>query len=306
MISYVVGLVAVFVLFSNPISQLLFPDQAARQHVSPRPRLNESLLAIDAPNATVPACPADAYTARILHRDPLVVYLEGFLSDEEQRYLIETSGPLFEPSTITNDGDETHRDTLVRDSHVAMIPRSDTVRCIERRSRALQGWPSDLYIERLRTQKYTAGGHYGYHFDWTANVGGWGRVTSIMAWVDGSDDLRGGGTAFPLIRKPEGAEAQREWCKFIECREKGDEQTGDEQTGGEQMGGEQTGGEQPRDKQPRDEDRGVVFKVVPGNAVYWENFSPDGRGYDETWHAGLPVDEGLKVGLNIWSFGRIQ
>jgi prolyl 4-hydroxylase len=51
-----------------------------------------------------------------------------------------------------------------------------------------------------------------------------------------------------------------------------------------------------------------VFKVVPGNAVYWENFMADGtgRGYEETWHAGLPVRKGVKVGLNIWSAGRIE
>jgi prolyl 4-hydroxylase len=53
---------------------------------------------------------------------------------------------------------------------------------------------------------------------------------------------------------------------------------------------------------------GTVFRVVPGNAVYWENFRADGtgRGFEETWHAGLPVRKGVKVGLNIWSSGRIE
>ena len=88
-----------------------------------------------------------------------------------------------------------------------------------------------------------------------------------MAWVDGSG-IKGGGTEFPALPVP----ASEEWCRFVEC------------------GGNSTG---------------AVFKVTPGNAVYWENFAADGRGYDETWHAGLPVEEGTKVGLNIWSFGRI-
>ena len=52
--------------------------------------------------------------------------------------------------------------------------------------------------ERLRTQKYVPGGHYAHHFDWGANVGGWGRVSSFMAWVGASRDLVGGGTEFPL------------------------------------------------------------------------------------------------------------
>jgi prolyl 4-hydroxylase len=56
------------------------------------------------------------------------------------------------------------------------------------------------------------------------------------------------------------------------------------------------------------EKKGVVFTVRPGNAVYWENFRADGtgRGHEETWHAGLPVRKGVKVGLNIWSWGRIE
>ncbi|KAI5459956.1 hypothetical protein BGZ63DRAFT_360107 [Mariannaea sp. PMI_226] len=267
------------IFFSNPISDFLFPDQVRRPQLAPRPKLNESLLAIDGPNATVPTCPTDAYRARILSRDPLVIYLEGFLSGEERRSLLDISEPIFTPSTVTHDGNSTHRDTSVRDSEVALIPRDDTVRCIERRARALQGWPADLFIERLRTQRYRPGGHYGYHFDWTANHAGWGRVSSIMAWVDGQD-VKGGGTRFPLLRKPEG-EGMAEWCKFIKCLEK-------------------------RQEEEKDEDQGVTFNVIPGNAVYWENFGPDGRGYEETWHAGLAVDEGIKVGLNIWSFGRIR
>ncbi|KAK7414377.1 hypothetical protein QQX98_006742 [Neonectria punicea] len=290
MISYVIGLVAVLAFFSNPISQLLYPDLARRQNVvHPRPTFNESLLAMDAPNATAPKCPPDTYRARILSRSPLVVYLESFLSDEERHHLLNVSNPLFEPSTITHDGVATHRDTSVRDSHVAAVPRSDTVRCIERRALALQGWPSDLFVERLRTQRYTTGGHYGYHFDWRVNVNGWGRVSSIMAWVNGSDGLRGGGTEFPLLPRPEG---ETEWCKFVECERK--QEGGEEQ----QQDGEKEGGEE--------HNHGVVFKVVPGNAVYWENFARDGRGYEDTWHAGLPVDEGVKVGLNIWSYGRIR
>ena len=72
------------------------------------------------------------------------------------------------------------------------------------------------------------------------------------------------------------------WCRFVDC----------------EAGGEDNGTNK----------KGVVFKPVPGNAVYWENFRSDGsgRGYDETWHAGLPVEKGVKVGLNIWSLGRID
>ncbi|KAH7313369.1 hypothetical protein B0I35DRAFT_480059 [Stachybotrys elegans] len=283
MLSYIIGFVAIVIFFSNPINQLLFPHQQSRTRLSPRPLLNESLLALDNANDTALECAPDAYSVRILRREPLVIYIENFLSEHERKHLLEISEPLFESSTITNDGHTTQRDTRVRDSSVALIPRTPTVRCIEQRARALQGWRRDVWIERLRTQRYVTGGHYGHHFDWSTNAGGWGRVSSFMAWVDAAEGLEGGGTEFPLLKgRAEGEEEEEggRWCEFVECEKHEEEE------------GKDSGG--------------TVFKVVPGNAVYWENFAPHGRGYDETWHAGLPVKKGVKVGLNIWSFGRIE
>lgn len=89
-----------------------------------------------------------------------------------------------------------------------------------------------------------------------------------MVYLD--DQCTGGGTEFPRLRHPAG----EVWCEFIEC-----------------------GG-----RAECEDDMGVTFKPVKGNAVYWENFRPDGRGYEETWHAGLPVKSGVKIGLNIWSW----
>jgi hypothetical protein len=75
------------------------------------------------------------------------------------------SEPLYAPSTVTA-GDSTERVPAVRDSEVAMIPRTGTVKCIEDRARALQGWRDEVWIERLRVQRYREGGHYEHHFDW--------------------------------------------------------------------------------------------------------------------------------------------
>ena len=63
----------------------------------------------------------------------------------------------------------------------------------------------------------------------------------------------------------------RKWCQFIEC-------DGDGKV------------------------EGVTFKAKKGSAVFWMNFDPDGRGYKETIHAGMPVESGHKIGLNIWSW----
>lgn len=50
------------------------------------------------------------------------------------------------------------------------------------------------------------------------------------------------------------------------------------------------------------EAEGVTFKARKGAAVFWMNFDNEGRGYQETIHAGMPVTSGTKVGLNIWSW----
>ena len=102
-----------------------------------------------------------------------------------------------------------------------------------------------------------------------------------MVWVDADEELVGGGTEFPMLE----ARSGNDICGLVECDEGGSDAEATE------MG---------------DGMKGTVFKVKPGNAVYWENFGADGRGFDETYHAALPVEKGTKVGLNIWTFGRIE
>jgi prolyl 4-hydroxylase len=48
------------------------------------------------------------------------------------------------------------------------------------------------------------------------------------------------------------------------------------------------------------EKRGVKFKPIAGNAIFWVNLDGQGNGDRRLVHAGLPVGEGEKVGLNIW------
>ena len=97
----------------------------------------------------------------------------------------------------------------------------------------------------------------------------------------------GGGTNFPRLKVPG---ERRKWCQFVECDEDGGGARTVEGTGQKDEGGE---GEKLE---------GVTFKPIKGNAVFWLNYGPDGRGYEEAWHAGLPVTAGTKVGLNIWSW----
>jgi prolyl 4-hydroxylase len=223
----------------------------------------------------------------------------------------------FAPSTVST-GAETSIQKDIRFSEVALIDRDDVVRCVEHRARDFQGWRPDIHIERLRTQRYGIGGHYKHHFDWSGGNREADRVSTFMVYVDA--DCEGGGksrlflpatfrgqwtrrlkpshltmihrismiskncslivffsgTEFPRIRMPN-VERGR-WCEFIGC-------------GKSSPDGEYS------------EETGVTFKPIKGNAVFWENLGPDGRGYEQTFHAGLPVTSGTKIGLNIWSWG---
>ncbi|KAI0110482.1 hypothetical protein GGR51DRAFT_93540 [Nemania sp. FL0031] len=291
MFSYIIAGLAILLLY-NPVTQYLAAGrEPSRLPRTPRPRINESLLAIETDSESAHLnCAPDAYSVHILSKAPLVVYIENFLSLDEREHLLEISEPLFEPSTITNDGDKTQRDVLVRDSSVALIPRTETVRCVEARARSFQGWRDDLWIERLRTQRYGPSQHYAHHFDWGSGARGWGRASSFMVWVN-TEDIEGGGTEFSRLQL--NVPDQR-WCRWIECPDR-------EPAGAAEEGLKKAQGE-------RGPITGVTFIAVPGNAVFWENFRPDGtgRGWQETWHAGLPVTRGTKVGLNIWSWGRLN
>lgn len=87
MFSYIVGGFAILIILANPISQFFYP-QSQHSRDWTRPQLNESLLAINAPNDTVPDCAATSFTAHILKSQPLVVYLEKFLSGTDREELL--------------------------------------------------------------------------------------------------------------------------------------------------------------------------------------------------------------------------
>ncbi|KAF2499807.1 hypothetical protein BU16DRAFT_524252 [Lophium mytilinum] len=209
-------------------------------------------------------CPHHGYNINIFSTEPLIIYIESFLSDEEAAHLVKISEPHFEPSTVWTGGEE-RLDPSVRHSEKARLERDNTVKCIEERARVFQGWRPDVFIERLWSQRYTQNGHYRHHYDWGTSSPSSGRVSSFMVYLEAN--CTGGGTNFPRLTMP----AHKKWCEFVECS-------------------------------PKHDYDGVTFKPVKGNAVFWENFRADGTGYKQSWHAGLPVLSGRKIGLNIWSW----
>ena len=54
-------------------------------------------------------------------------------------------------------------------------------------------------------------------------------------------------------------------------------------------------------------ENGTIFKPRKGSGIFWVNLHESGFGDTRVTHAGLPVREGKKVGMNIWvkrDFGR--
>lgn len=147
--------------------------------------------------------------------------------------------------------------------------------CIEERALIFQGLsvPSSSHLEPLQLVKYGPDEHYHLHNDWfpsaqVAAATGGNRKSSFFAYVYARNDTTGGGTNFPYLDAFKGT-VDEKWCGIVDCDE-------------------------PYEK-------GVTFRPVEGNAVYWENLRDYGKGDQRTLHAGLPVTSGEKIGLNIWT-----
>jgi prolyl 4-hydroxylase len=119
-------------------------------------------------------------------------------------------------------------------------------------------------MEPISLQRYHENGFFSYHHDqFDSPPNRLNRYSTYNVFLQGN--CTGGGTHFPLIRRPK----ESAWCDYIDCIST---------------------------------EPGVIFKPIAGSAVYWVNIREDGRGYRETMHAGMPVKSGTKIGMNIWSW----
>ncbi|KAJ3541517.1 hypothetical protein NM208_g4573 [Fusarium decemcellulare] len=207
------------------------------------------------------------YEVQIVSRDPFIMHIGGFMSDREIDHVIKVSEGKWETSKIYPNG-EAYVDTNIRISEMAPVPRKDpTTKGIARRAKKLQGWRGNsTFIEGMKAQRYGVNGFFAWHEDYDGRMDLGNRVTTFMVYLN--DDFTGGGTNFPLLKRPD----DPKWCDIIEC--------GDE--------------EYP----------GVTFKPIKGAAVFWENMYPNGSFHPNVRHASLPVKSGQKLGLNIFAWDK--
>jgi prolyl 4-hydroxylase len=225
------------------------------------------------------ACPTHLYSTHILSTDPLVIYIPNFITLSESQHLQSISAGKFTSSQIADSSGQQHL-ASTRTSQSTSLESDEIVTCIERRALAFQGFDTlRESLEPLQLVQYGQSQEYHSHTDWftspaqtTAEYGG-NRLSSFFVYVHASDDIVGGGTQFPLLDAP----VDERWCKYVDC-----------------------------DAEIED---GVTFRPVQGNAVFWRNLKwssvkKEHVGDGRTVHAGLPVQRGRKLGMNVWTRER--
>ena len=109
------------------------------------------------------------------------------------------------------------------------------------------------------------------------------RVASFFIYLQ--DDCVGGETEFPdldfpsdslILSNSKEARATEFWSSRIDFSKKSEAQKTDTAASG------------------------IAFKPRKGSGIFWVNLLPIGYGDDRVRHAGLPVQQGQKVGMNIW------
>lgn len=175
-------------------------------------------------------------------------------------------------------GDKTdpisHVNKEYRSSLSALIPSKDKVaRCISRRMKKLLGNVQHEDTEPLQLVKYEGGEQFRLHQDWinpykaaTFNskypIRPYNRLLSSFVYLDGN--CTGGETYFPDII---GVGPSADGEKYTRT----------------------------------DTGMGLLVRPKRGNAVFWKNMYDNGTGDPRVLHAGLPVQSGRKIGMNLFS-----
>jgi prolyl 4-hydroxylase len=173
-------------------------------------------------------------------------------------------------------------------------------------------------LEPLQLVKYTMSQYYHHHVDWfddliRDDVPGKGargkgkgrlynRVASFFLYLE--DNCVGGGTEFPdlildnsTIFAGLGAVGEGSVVEHSGSVEQAKQSESWEKLG---FWKDRIEIEDRKDT-PLPQAQGTTFKPKKGSGIFWVNLHESGFGDQRVRHAGLPVREGEKVGMNIWA-----
>jgi len=159
-----------------------------------------------------------------------------------------------------------------RTSSTAYLPDNDNIaRRLARRAVEFQGFTRDVSVE-LQTTRYYCGQEYKSHFDWYDQVGKttYGKRISTFFVILESNCTQCG-THFPDLHFDCG-EMSSKFNEVVDCGNV----------------------------------EGTIVRPIPRSAIFWRNRHLNGTGNDRTLHAGLPPEGGIKIGLNIWTNGKMD
>jgi prolyl 4-hydroxylase len=135
-------------------------------------------------------------TAELLHKEPLIMRMEGVLTDEECEQLIQAAAPRLKPSKLVNrvvSEIRTSRGMFFEEGESPFIHR------IEQRIAQLMNVPIE-HAEGLQVLHYGPGQEYKAHHDFFAPntpAAGNNRISTLVIYLN--DVEEGGETVFPLL-----------------------------------------------------------------------------------------------------------
>ncbi len=163
----------------------------------------------------------------------------------------------------------------VRRSQTAFLSENDVVcQCVTQRMKSLLGNVQHTHVEAPQVVKYETGGdRFRTHVDWfdpptrkvsaeDGSVRQSNRLGSVFAYLE--DNCTRGETYFPELPS---VSPSADGDKFA----------------------------------IPEGHTGLLVKPRRGNAIFWNNLLANGTGDMRTAHAGLQIESGTKIGLNMWS-----
>ncbi|KAL9119446.1 MAG: hypothetical protein Q9187_003999 [Circinaria calcarea] len=185
-----------------------------------------------------------------------------------------TQEPLFQPSKVyTSPYDEETPPPSYRTSSSCILPTGDAiVSLVKQRALMLIGFIPFLGVEALQLVQYGPSALFAMHYDWfetplmSTSGEDYNRIASFFLYLDAN--CTAGATYFPRLPAPP-----------------------------ENVHGDRFSTTANR--------TGLAVMPNLGSGVFWINLGANGTGDERVLHAGLPVSEGSKIGMNIWIKGKV-